>query len=70
MSYILVARIERVGLIRLNRPQALNALSTTLIEQLLDALRAYDMDPEVGCIILTGADQVFCGKIQDSHKSS
>ncbi|KAF8588961.1 ClpP/crotonase [Ramaria rubella] len=59
--FILTARPpnSRVLIIRLNRPRVLNALSTTLIELLLSALRAADADPDVGAIVITGNDKVF-----------
>ena len=50
---------ERVGLVRLNRPQALNALNSQLIRELFDALEAFDHDETVGCMILTGSDKAF-----------
>jgi len=63
---ILVARIpandsgnSEVGLIRLNRPKALNALSQSLIQQLLSALQSFDKDPRIGAVILTGSESVF-----------
>jgi len=58
-SLILVASTNGVGVIRLDRPKALNALSAPLIEQLLSALKAFDVDPTVGAIVLTGSETVF-----------
>jgi len=60
MDLVLVARSRNVAVIRLNRPQALNALSSSLIDQLLSAITAFDRDPEIGAIVLTGNDHVFC----------
>jgi len=49
-----------VGLITLNRPKALNALSPELVSELAEAATAFDMDPDIGCIVLTGAgDKAF-----------
>lgn len=48
-----------VGLVRLNRPQALNALNTQLIIELTAALQAFDKDDAVGAIVLTGSDKAF-----------
>ncbi|KAM4817922.1 enoyl-CoA hydratase, mitochondrial-like [Thomomys bottae] len=48
-----------VGLIRLNRPKALNALCNGLIEELNQALEAFEEDPDVGAIVLTGGDKAF-----------
>ncbi len=56
---IIVETHGRVGLIRLNRPQALNALSSPLIEELNVALAAFESDPDIGAIVLTGSDKAF-----------
>ncbi|KAH7885047.1 ClpP/crotonase-like domain-containing protein [Phlebopus sp. FC_14] len=57
---IIVAEVGNVGVISLNRPQVLNALSSTLIDELLAALKSFDKDPRVGAIVLTGDDRAFC----------
>src|SRR5262249_16026194 len=49
----------RVGIVRLNRPQALNALNATLRNELLGAVEAFDADANVGCILMTGSDKAF-----------
>jgi enoyl-CoA hydratase len=61
MSYetILVETRGRVGLIRLNRPKALNALNSLLNAELGHALAALDADAGVGCILLTGSEKAF-----------
>ena len=61
MAYemILVETKGAVGLITLNRPQALNALCGQLVRELGQALRDYDADPAVGCIVLTGSEKAF-----------
>jgi enoyl-CoA hydratase len=56
---ILVETHGRVGLIRLNRPQALNALCDQLMEELGTQVRAFDADPAIGAIVLTGSDKAF-----------
>ncbi|HKF11524.1 MAG TPA: enoyl-CoA hydratase [Xanthobacteraceae bacterium] len=56
---IIVERQGRVGIVRLNRPQALNALNATLKNELLDAIEAFDADANVGCILLAGSDKAF-----------
>lgn len=48
-----------VGLIRLNRPKALNALSDALFADLLHAATAFDKDPNIGCLIVTGSEKAF-----------
>jgi enoyl-CoA hydratase len=49
----------RVGLIRLDRPSALNALCDALMAELGEQLLAFDRDPAIGCIVLTGSDKAF-----------
>ncbi len=56
---ILVETHGRVGLIRLNRPEALNALCDGLMEELGTQLLAFDADPAIGAIVLTGSDKAF-----------
>src|SRR5437899_10391269 len=56
---IIVERRGRVGIIRFNRPQALNALNATLRNELLGAVEALDAGAEVGCILITGSDKAF-----------
>ncbi|HKZ83172.1 MAG TPA: enoyl-CoA hydratase-related protein [Anaerolineae bacterium] len=50
---------ERVGLIRLNRPQQLNALNAQLMEEVATALEEFDRDENVGCIVITGDERAF-----------
>ncbi|GGY59489.1 enoyl-CoA hydratase [Marinobacter zhanjiangensis] len=49
----------RVGLITLNRPKALNALNSQLIEELNLALDEYERNPDIGCIVLAGSEKAF-----------
>lgn len=49
----------RVGLVRLNRPQALNALNAELIAELVQALTRFDRDPGVGAMVVTGSEKAF-----------
>ncbi len=56
---IIAERRGRVGIVRLNRPQALNALNVTLKNELLGAVEAFDADANVGCILMTGSDKAF-----------
>ncbi len=49
----------RVGLITLNRPQAMNALNNPLMRELVDALEAFDKTDEVGAIVITGNEKAF-----------
>src|SRR6516225_4235680 len=56
---VIVETHGAVGLVRLNRPQALNALSAALIEDLNAALEAFEADPAIGAIVLTGSEKAF-----------
>jgi enoyl-CoA hydratase len=56
---ILTETRGRVGVVRLHRPQALNALNDQLMDELGDALANYDADAALGCMILTGSDKAF-----------
>jgi enoyl-CoA hydratase len=56
---ILVETHGRVGLIRLNRPKALNALSQGLIADLNAALKIFDEDEAIGAMVLTGSEKAF-----------
>jgi enoyl-CoA hydratase len=49
----------RVGLLTLNRPQAMNALNNQLMRELMDALEAFDNNDEVGAIVVTGNEKAF-----------
>ncbi len=49
----------RVGLIRLNRPRALNALNSVMVAEIMDALDAFDADDSIGAIVLTGNERAF-----------
>jgi enoyl-CoA hydratase len=61
MTYqdILVETRGRVGVIRLNRPQALNALNSRLNQELGQAVAGFDADAAIGCMLLTGSDKAF-----------
>ncbi len=56
---ILVKQIGHVGLVRLNRPKAMNALNRELLRELMDTLVAWDTDPQVRAIVVTGSEKAF-----------
>ena len=59
-EYILVDQpAEGVGRVRLNRPKALNALSSPLMDEVNEAMLAFNSDPSIGAMILTGDDKAF-----------
>jgi enoyl-CoA hydratase len=61
MAYetILTETRGKVGLVTLNRPQALNALNSTVVAELNEALEGYDRDPGIGCVVITGSEKAF-----------
>ncbi|MBO9122416.1 MULTISPECIES: enoyl-CoA hydratase [unclassified Rhizobium] len=61
MSYetLIVETRGAVGLITLNRPQALNALNSTVLKELLQAYAAFENDDAIGAIVLTGSERAF-----------
>lgn len=61
MAYqtIIIDIEEDIALIRLNRPEALNALNAQLLAELVQALQQADQDDKVRCIVLTGSDKAF-----------
>jgi enoyl-CoA hydratase len=56
---ILTERRKRVGLILLNRPHALNALNNQLMRELMDALESFDLDKDIGAMVITGNEKAF-----------
>ena len=72
MAYenILVEQRGKVALIRLNRPQALNALSKGLVADLNHALAAFEKDDATGAVIITGSEKAFCAGADIKEVSS
>ena len=58
-SSILLDTKDAVGVITLNRPKALNALNSELIDELNEALDKLEADDKIGCIVLTGSEKAF-----------
>ena len=56
---ILTETHGRVGLITLNRPQAMNALNNQLMRELMDALESFDKNDEIGAMVITGNEKAF-----------
>jgi enoyl-CoA hydratase len=50
---------EKIGVVTLNRPKQLNALNDQLMDELGAALQAFDANPAIGCMILTGSEKAF-----------
>lgn len=67
---VLVETVEGgVGIVTLNRPEALNALSQALMHELDEALIALDADPNVACIVVTGAGEKAFSSGADIHEA-
>jgi enoyl-CoA hydratase len=56
---IVVETKGRVGIVRFNRPQVLNALNKALVAELNAAVESFDADPNIGCILVTGNEKAF-----------
>ena len=56
---VLVETKGRVGIIRFNRPQALNALNAALVGELIAAIDGLEADANIGCLLLTGSDSLY-----------
>lgn len=56
---IIVETRDRVGLITLNRPKALNALNDQLVDELWEALDGFEADEHIGAVVITGSDKAF-----------
>jgi enoyl-CoA hydratase len=72
MTYetILVERREAVTLVTLNRPQALNALNSQVLADLIAAFAAYDSNPSQRCLVLTGSEKAFAAGADIKEMSS
>ncbi len=58
-EFIQIRTEGRVGIVTLNRPKQLNALNDQLIDELVSALKAFDADEAIGCMIVTGSEKAF-----------
>jgi|SRR5882672_10162659 len=58
-EHLLVETRGRVGFLRINRPQRLNALNDALAREICEALFAFDLDPSIGCSVITGSEKAF-----------
>jgi enoyl-CoA hydratase len=67
---ILVERDERVGTITLNRPKALNALNSQVMDEVTTAAAELDNDPGIGAIIITGSEKAFAAGADIKEMSS
>jgi enoyl-CoA hydratase len=72
MAYetIIVETKGKVGVVRLNRPQALNALNQKLNEELAAAIDIFEADDNIGCVVLTGSEKAFAAGADIKEMSS
>jgi len=69
-QFILIEHQERIAILRLNRPEKLNAWNAAMREEIVQALLAFDADPAVGAIVMTGSgDRAFCAgqDLEEAH---
>ena len=67
-EYILVEKVDGVGILTLNRPEVLNAMNNGLASELYDAVNTMNSDDEIGCIVITGAGQRAFSAGGDIHE--
>ena len=67
---ILVEKRGAVTLVTLNRPQALNALNSEVLEELTEAFQAYDAENSQHCLVLTGSEKAFAAGADIKEMSS
>lgn len=67
---IITSTENRVATIELNRPEALNALNSTMMEEVVSVAAAYDADPEIGVILMTGSAKAFAAGADIKEMSS
>ncbi|MGO4432704.1 enoyl-CoA hydratase-related protein, partial [Paenarthrobacter sp. RAF9] len=67
---IVVEQRGRVGLVTLNRPSALNALNTALMNELVSAVRDMDTDPGIGAVVIAGSIKAFAAGADIKEMSS
>ena len=72
MSYqnIIAETKGRVGIIRFNRPAALNALNAALVEELNAAIEAFEADANIGCLLITGSEKAFAALANETMASA
>ena len=56
---VLSEKAGSVGLITINRPDALNAVNTAVMDGIISNTRTFDEDPDIGCIVITGSGKAF-----------
>ncbi|MCH5644791.1 MULTISPECIES: enoyl-CoA hydratase [unclassified Gordonia (in: high G+C Gram-positive bacteria)] len=70
LQTIIIERSGRVGIITLNRPKALNALNTELMNEVVGAVQGFDVDEGIGAIVITGSERAFAAGADIKEMSS
>ncbi len=73
MSDVVLSEIKgKVGLVTINRPDALNAVNADVMEGIISKTKAFDENPDIGCIVITGAGKAFIAgaDIKEMHGKS
>ncbi len=70
LKTIIVKKLGRVVHIQLNRPEALNALNTTVMKELIAEMELFDRNPSVGCFVLSGNEKAFAAGADISEMQS
>ncbi|GAA0691003.1 enoyl-CoA hydratase [Marinobacterium maritimum] len=69
-QFILTERVAKVGIVTMNRPRQMNAINEILTHELVDALKFFDQDDSIGCIIVTGNEKCFAAGADLKHIAS
>ena len=56
---VTLERLGRVAILRINRPEALNALNSQVMTEMVEKAASMDADRDVGCMVITGSDKAF-----------
>lgn len=69
---VLAEKNGKVGLVTINRPDALNAVNAEVMDGIISKTKIYDEDPDIGCIVITGAGKAFIAgaDIKEMHENS
>ena len=68
-EFVVIEIIEKVGLVKLNRPESYNALNLQLLSELMESLKELDERDDIGAIVITGNDKSFAAGADISSMS-
>jgi len=69
---VLTETHDKVGLIKINRPEALNAVNSEVMDGIIASAKSFDENPDIGCIVITGEGKSFIAgaDIKEMHEKS